>query len=78
MFIFIFAIDFLSFAFVLVVYLYVRNLHSKFAAISCSHFDTFGQFPLIRKNASMARHFRFVRYLHKCHKAEVFGYDESL
>ena len=58
--------------------LYVHDLHSKFAAISCSHFDAFGQFPLIHKNTSMAQHFRFVRYLHKCHEAEVFGYDESL
>ena len=53
MFIFIFAIDFLSFAFILVVYLYVRNLHSKFTAVSCLHFDAFRQFPLIHKNTSM-------------------------
>ena len=78
MFTFIFSIDFLSFTFVLVIYLYVHDLHSKFAAVSCSHFDAFRQFHLIHKNASMAQLFCFMQYLCKCHKAEVFGCDESL
>ena len=37
MFIFIFMIDFLSFASVWVVYLYVHDLHSEFASVSSSH-----------------------------------------
>ena len=78
MFTFIFVTDVPSFAFVLVVYLYVCNLHSKFAAISSLHFDTFGQLPFICKNTSMVQHFRFMRYLCKCYEAEVFGYDEML
>ena len=78
MFIFIFTIDFPSFTSILVIHLYVRNLHSKFASISCLHFDAFGQFPFIHKSTSMVRHFCFMQYLCRCHEAEVFGYDELL
>ena len=55
--IFIFAIDFPRFTSILVVYLYVHDLHSEFASVSCVHFDAFGQFPFIRKNTSMAQPF---------------------
>ena len=75
MFTFIFAIDFPSSVFVLVV-LFIC-LRFKFRV--CFHFKfTLHAFSPFCKNTSMARHFCFVRYHRKCHEAEVFGYDESL
>ena len=47
--IFIFAIDFLSFASILVVYLYVCDLHSEFTSISCLHFMPSVNFLLFAK-----------------------------
>ena len=35
-------------------------------------------FCLFTKTLPWHDHFRFAQYLRKCHKAEVFGYDESL
>ena len=49
MFTFIFAIDFLSFAFILVVYLYVHDIHFKFTSVSCLHLLLLDNFPLFTK-----------------------------
>ena len=78
MFIFIFMIDFPSFASVLVVYLYVCDLHSKFATISSSHFMPSINFPLFTKTLPWRIILASRDIFTKCLEAEVFGYDESL
>ena len=63
---------FLVFASVLNVISHVRILHSEFHC--CFNFApyVFGQFPFIRRNTSMAQHFRFARYLCKMPRSRGF------